>query len=540
MTLSLTFHGAAGTVTGSCFRLRTPHGEVLVDCGLFQGTKTVRELNYRPFPFDPARIRAVLLTHAHIDHSGLLPKLVRLGFRGRIHATAATVDLLAFMLPDSALIQESEVEQLNRRNRQRGRPAVKPIHTREDAARTLTRLKGTGYGTWIEVMPGLRARFWQAGHILGSASVEVEVDSRPDGARLLFSGDLGPGGKPFHGDADGPTRPDWLVLETTYGDRERSDTDAETRRALLREEVGTALRAGGNLLIPVSAVERTQELLHDLNSLFDSGQLPAAEIVLDSPLAGAVTGVFRNHLRGLDGSGDPFARPNLRIVESVAESKRLNAASGGTIVMAASGMCDAGRIRHHLKNQLWRPECTVLLVGYQAPGTLGHMLRHGVGRVRIHGEEVEVRARIRSLDVYSGHADRSSLLDWVEARGAVRQGAFLVHGEAQARAAIRDALVARGWRPDAIAMPGLDETADLSARRPIALAGAPARLPASVVGADSDWHNRYAEAALSLKQALDAAPDDATRDRILQRVRSALDADAAADPSSIRPGRAPT
>ncbi|WP_431858054.1 MBL fold metallo-hydrolase [Azospirillum sp.] len=522
MALSLTFHGAAGTVTGSCFRLRTPHGEVLVECGLFQGTKTVRELNYRPFPFDPARIRAVLLTHAHIDHSGLLPKLVKLGFRGRIHATPATVDLLEFMLPDSAYIQEVEVDHLNRRNRQRGRPTVQPIYTREDAARTLARLKPADYDDWIDVIPGVRARFWQAGHLLGSASVEVEIREGKGAVRVLFSGDVGPGGKRFHADAEGPTRPDWLVLETTYGDRERADVDEEARQTLLRNEVRAALDAGGNLLIPVFAVERTQELLYDLNSLFDQGRLPPADVFLDSPLASAVTGVFSRHLRGLNGGADPFARPNLHIVESVEQSKRLNALAGGAIIMAASGMCDAGRIRHHLKNQLWHSRCTVLLVGYQAPGTLGRMLLNGVKRVRIHGEEVEVRARIRSLDVYSGHADRSGLLAWAAARGGVGQGTFLVHGEGPARAAIRDALIAQGWDADGIAIPDLDETVDLTARRPHAITEAPARLPASAVAATSDWHNRYAETVLSLAHTLDTAPDDATRDRILAQVRSVL------------------
>ncbi|WP_448192773.1 MBL fold metallo-hydrolase [Azospirillum sp. sgz301742] len=392
-------------------------------------------------------------------------------------------------------------------------------------------MKAAEYGDWINVIPGIRARFWQAGHILGSgsgsASVEVEVVSHKGGTRLLFSGDIGPGGKAFHGDDDAPTQPDGLVLETTYGDRERFDTDAEARHALLRDEVGRALRAGGNLLIPVFAVERIQELLYNLNSLFDTGQLPPVEIFLDSPLASAVTGFFRKHLRDLDGSGAPFVRPNLHIVESVEESKRPNAVSSGTIILAASGMCDAGRIRHHLKNQLWRPGCTVLLVGYQAPGTLGHMLQHGVARVRIHGEEVEVRARIRSLDVYSGHADRSSLLEWVDARGGVRQGIFLVHGEVQARVAIRDALLGRGWAPDAVATPNLDETPDMSARHPLAVTEAQARLPASAVIAESDWHNGYADVVLSLKRALDAAPDDVARDHLLQQVRSALEADAA-------------
>ncbi|HYH39261.1 MAG TPA: MBL fold metallo-hydrolase [Azospirillum sp.] len=523
MKLTLTFHGAAGTVTGSCFRLSTGNGDVLIDCGLFQGTKTVRELNYRPFPFNPASLHGVLLTHAHIDHSGLVPKLVRLGYRGPIYATPATVDLLEYMLPDSGYIQETDVERLNRRNRQRGRAAVQPIYTEEDARDSLKRLKPVGYDRWVDVIAGVRARFWQAGHLLGSASVEVEVASRGgDPIRLLFSGDVGPGGKAFHEGAEAPVHPDWLVMETTYGDRNREDLDHDRRRALLAAEVRAALEAGGPLLIPVFAVERTQELLYDLDRLFDTGVLLPVEVFLDSPLADAVTGVFRRHLAEIGSAGDdPFVRPNFHRVLSVAESQKLNALKGGAIIMAASGMCDAGRIRHHLKNHLWRSETTVLLVGYQAPGTLGHTLQQGAPRVRIHGEEVEVRARVRSLDVYSGHADRDGLLDWLEERQGVGRGLFLVHGETGAREAIRQALLAKGWDGESIHIPDLDETVDLTQPRPRTAEDGAARLPAAAMGG-ADWHNRYAETLLELGEALRTAPDDRTRDRLLERVRKAI------------------
>ncbi|WP_042692715.1 MBL fold metallo-hydrolase RNA specificity domain-containing protein, partial [Azospirillum sp. B506] len=413
-------------------------------------------------------------------------------------------------------------------NRQGGRPPVQAIYTQEDAIRSWRRVRRVEYDRWTEILPGLRARFWQAGHILGSASIELEVSDGlgtggGDPTRLLFSGDLGPGGKSFHADADGPERPDWMVLETTYGDRERSDLDEAGRQAVLRAEVSAALAAGGVLLIPVFAVERTQELLYDLDCLFDSGRLPAVDVFLDSPLADAVTGVFRRHLADLETDGDPFTRANFHHVRGVPESQRLNSIAGGAIVMAASGMCDAGRIRHHLKNRLWRPQDTVLLVGYQAPGTLGRLLQEGASRVRIHGEEIAVKARVRSIDVYSGHADRSALLDWLAARHGVGHGLFLVHGEEPARASIRQALLDKGWSADRIALPALDDRVDLAAPCPLAPADRHPRLAPADLAAGLDWHNHYAEALLALRRTLDAAPDDAARERILAGVRGALD-----------------
>lgn len=523
MTFTLTFHGAAGTVTGSAFRLETPHGEILIDCGMFQGTKTVKELNYRPFPFNAARIKAVLLTHAHIDHSGLLPKLVKDGFRGRIHTTEGTADLLAFMLPDSAHIQEVEVERLNHRNRQRGRGAIQPMYSGEDAQHTLTRLKPHDFDAWDEVIPGVRARFWRAGHILGSASIEVEVRNGDQSSRILFSGDLGPGDKAFHQGAEGPELPDWIVMETTYGNRDRIDYDEDERRATLCRAVRDGLSGGGTLLIPAFAVERTQELLYDLHRLMQEKLLPHTPIFLDSPLARNVTEVFRRHLhdlKKLKGGEDPFSSPDLHIVETVEGSKRLNQLTGGAIIVSASGMCDAGRIRNHLKNHLWRPDSTVLLVGYQAPGTLGAMLKNGVQRVRIHGEEIQVRAAIQSIDVYSGHADQSNLLDWLDARKGVKRGLYLVHGEDEARAAMRDLLVERGWAPESIALPDLDETVSLEGNRPATTKREKLRLAPARVTAKSDWHNRYASTMLSLNQALQTAPDDETRERILQAVQA--------------------
>lgn len=522
MAVDVTFCGAVGTVTGSCYRVRHDHGVFLVDCGLFQGSKTVRELNYRRFPFDPHEPAALLLTHAHIDHSGLIPKLARHGFKGRVLATPGTADLLVPMLPDSGYIQEMEVERLNRRNQRRGQAEVTPIYTRRDAEAALKLVRAVEYQEWTEVMPGVRARFWDAGHMLGSASIEVEIaeNGAPDPLRLLFSGDLGPGDKPFHPDPDGSLRPDYLFVEATYGDRERTDPTPAARQERLRAEVVDALAGGGLLLLPAFAVERTQELLYDLDVLFDSGALPAVEVFLDSPLAVTVTEVFDRNLPHVNqpGTPHPFHRHNLHPVIAAEDSRRLDRVHGHAIIMAASGMCDAGRIRHHLAANLWRPDATVLLAGYQAPGTLGHALLHGAPRVRIHGEEIEVRARIRSLDVYSGHADQRGLLAWIAGRQPVGQAIFLTHGEDTARATLRQALVAAGTPEALIRVPGLDETVALTRHGPVAQAAGPARLEGAAL-ADGDWHNTYAETMLDLGHALRRLPSDAAREALLQDMR---------------------
>jgi len=271
MPLRLTFHGASRCVTGSCFRLETDHGQFLVDCGMFQGPKTEKELNYRPFPFVPRDLDAVILSHAHIDHAGLLPKLTRHGYSGPIFATPATVDLAGVMLPDSAYIQEMEVEQLNRRNARKNRPPVEPIYRMADAMRCLDQFREVPYADWFEPLPGVRARFWNAGHLLGSASIEVEAKDGERTVRLLFSADIGPDYKLLHPDPTGPSGLDYILCEGTYGDRDRIDATAENRRAVLRDEVRAAINPRGALLIPSFAVERAQELISDLAQLMREG-----------------------------------------------------------------------------------------------------------------------------------------------------------------------------------------------------------------------------------------------------------------------------
>jgi len=525
----LSFCGAAGTVTGSCYWMQTERCQFLVDCGMFQGSKTLKELNYGAFPFDPAKIDFVLLTHAHTDHSGLIPKLVKHGFRGPIFATGGTFDLLTFMLPDSAYIQESEVERLNRRNAQRGRPEVEPIYTVQDVEAALEAFSTVDYQTWREVGDGVRARFWNAGHILGAASIEVEIATgqrTPRVARLLFSGDIGPDHKLFHPDPDAPANVDYLCCESTYGGRERIDATPAHRRRILAQEVSAALKRGGNLLIPAFAVERTQELLLDLSILFDTGVLPKVPVFLDSPLAIKATKVFVKNaglLEDVANVPDLFQRPNIRFTESVEESKVIGRFKGGAIIIAGSGMCDAGRIRHHLKQNLWRSDATVLLVGYQAPGTLGALLSRGVPAVKIQGEDVRVNATIRQIDVYSGHADGTQLLTWLQARQPVKGAIFLTHGEETALDALRDGLVASGVPAERIVIPQLDDVVDLSAgESKVAFRPMPHRLSAESVR-EPDWHNDLAAFSLDLRDRLDKAADDKARRVILRRLARALE-----------------
>jgi len=528
----LTFHGAARGVTGSCFRLETARGTVLVDCGMFQGSKTEKSLNYRPFPFDPAGVDAVILTHAHIDHSGLLPKLVKAGFAGPIHATPATVDLCGVMLPDSAHIQETEVEMLNRRNRRRGGEWLEPIYDGRDAEETLTRFRGQDLGEWFTVIPGLKARFWNAGHLLGSASVEVEVGD----LRLLFSGDIGPDAKLLQPDPEGPAGLDYVICESTYGDVDRIDASAEARRASLRDEVKGAWRDDGVLLIPTFAVERAQELIADLTTLMMAGELPFCPIHVDSPMAGKATAIFRRHAGELENGRalvEGLKDHHLRFTETVEQSRALADARGFHIILAASGMCEAGRIRHHLKNWLWREEATLLLVGYQAEATLGRLLQDGVRQVRIQGEEFPVRAKVRSIDLYSGHADGPELVQWMAERMPVRHGVFLVHGEEEAMAGMAARLA--GLVPEErVVSPALDEgyalTRDGFVRQAQA---APPRLGPEQV-ARLDWHNDVSRLILDINEALRATPDERGRAVLIRRLRRALE-----EGEGLPPPRAP-
>jgi metallo-beta-lactamase family protein len=512
---TVTIHGAAGTVTGSCYEVAAGRQRVLVDCGLFQGPRTLEALNREPFAFEPRTVDAVVLTHAHLDHSGLLPRLAASGFQGPIWCTPATADLLGIMLPDAAKIQEQEAERRNRRADRADESPVEPLYTFADAERVMEMIRTVKREAPFDAAPGLQARFWNAGHILGSASVELTAG----GARLLFSGDLGPEHKSFHQDPEGPHGVDHVFCEATYGDRDRETMTIEQRRIVLESEVKTALSRGGNLIIPVFALERTQELLLDLARLINSGRLQHAQVFIDSPLASRATEIFRQHQSELEdmGGGEIFRHPSFHFVESVDQSMRLNKLSGA-IILSASGMCEAGRIRHHLRYNLPRSDSTILFVGFQAQGTLGRTILDGAKRVRISGRDAAVRARIRRIDSYSAHADRTELLAWIEARQPIRGSLFLTHGE---ESAVRALAADLEGRTSQVIIPAIGERYALPS-------GAPARRVATGradlrEALTRDWQNDYADLMVNLKRRLQAIESARERREALARIREVID-----------------
>ncbi len=526
MTVTIHFHGASGTVTGSCYRVVHPGGQFLVDCGMFQGNKSVRDLNYKPFPFEPRGIEFLLLTHGHIDHCGLLPKLTANGFSRPIYCTPPTSGLLEFLLPDSAGIQESEAERETRKRGRRGDAPVDPLYTMEDADTALGLRETVKYETWIEPGKGVRARYWNAGHIIGSASIEVEVldaDGKP--VRLLFSGDIGPDEKVFYQGPDAPAGFDYIVSESTYGGRERTDYTLDERRETLKVEISQALERGGNLVIPAFAVERSQELLHDIGLLIKQGEISPAAVFLDSPLASKVTGVYKKYAAMFEDSmlsaDELFSDSRFRIVQAVDESKAINQIKGGAIIISASGMCDAGRIKHHLRNNLPRANATVLFVGYQAPGTLGQIILSGAKAVRIHGDEVPVRARVRALGNYSAHADHSELMSWITARLPAHGAIFLTHGEDEERTALRQALLNSGIAGDQVILPQLDDAVELRAGGVEALVK-PASRRIDLNQLEADWHNAYASFILDLSARLQSAASDEERLRLMAGLKAKL------------------
>jgi metallo-beta-lactamase family protein len=435
------------------------------------------------------------------------------------------MDLCSVMLPDSGYIQELEVENLNRRNARRGRRLVSPIYTADEAVSCLTQFRPLVYREWVAVAERVRARFWNAGHLLGSASVEVEVaaDEEQGSLRILFSGDIGPDAKLLHPDPEAPTGFDYVVCECTYGNTDRQETSPAHRRRLLSQEVRAAQKSGGALLIPSFAVERTQELLVDLVELMDADEISPCLMFIDSPLATKASAIFERHAGDME-EGAALVRAlnshRVRFTESVEQSKALDRLRNFHVVIAASGMCEAGRIRHRLKNWLWRHDATVLMVGYQAEGTLGRVLLDGAPAVLIQGDEVKVRARIRSIDLYSGHADGPELCNWVQKRLPIRGNLFLVHGEKSAADGLRDRL--SHFIPAAsIQCPELDDLFNLSEPR-ARLGKTERRIDPAQVGRP-DWHNDFSNFLLDVNEAMERAADERARGVILRRLQRALE-----------------
>jgi len=523
--VELTFHGAAGTVTGSCMEFAGTQSRILVDCGLFQGSRTLETLNHGHFTFAPDRIDAVVLTHAHIDHCGLLPKLVREGFTGPIYCTQPTADLLRFMLADAGRIQESDAKRRNRRPDRAGEAQFEPLYTEADALKAWGQAHPVPLGEDFPVAPGFSAKFWNAGHILGAASAELSAD----GIRVLCSGDLGPDNKEFHPDPQAPTGrdPDGLdhvICESTYGDRARERLTIAQRRDRLEIEIKDAILRGGNLIIPTFALERTQELVLDIIRLAEANRIPNVPVFVDSPLASQATSVFARHaaeLEDLEGI-DICHHPSIHYTEDTAESMRLNSVSGA-IILAASGMCEAGRIRHHLRHNLHRRDSTILFVGFQAAGSLGRIIADGAERVRLSGEDITVRAQIRKIDSYSAHADRDELHAWIKGRLPIAGSLFLSHGEAEAVTALRDLV-----QPDdpalKIVAPRLGELYELRAAQP-AKRLRTGRIDLGGKGFDwggTDWQNDYASFTSGLKSELSRIRSPSARRRALEKMRRVL------------------
>jgi len=434
--MRITFLGATETVTGSCYLLETEKSKVLVDCGMFQGNKDLRERNERPFAFNPEEIDYLLLTHAHIDHSGLIPRLCKNGFQGKVITTRATEDLCKIMLPDSGHIQEMEAQWQNRKRKRAGKPLLAPLYTAEEGIAALKFFRGVAYGEWLELSPEIKVCFRDAGHILGSAFIEVVLRGKSNkSVRVVFSGDLGANNRPLIRDPEILAGADYLLIESTYGDRLHKG-HRETMEELL-QVIQTALRDGGKVIIPAFAVGRTQELLYDLNHLIEQRLIPPLPVYIDSPLAISATEIFRKHTdcfnqstkKLLESGDNPLDFPKLTFTREAEESKALNEISGAAIIISASGMCDAGRIKHHLKHNLWRPEAQIVFVGYQAMGTLGRSIVDGARIVKIFGEEIAVQAQIHTIGGFSAHADQEELLAWLSKIQAKPRTIFVVHGE---------------------------------------------------------------------------------------------------------------
>ena len=442
--MKIKFCGASTGVTGSCHLLTSGEHKILLDCGQFQGGKAQDALNYEKFPFEPSEIECVVLSHAHIDHCGRLPLLTKRGFEGKIYCTDATADLLSVMLKDSAYIHEKETEWKNRKAERAGREQVEPLYTIEDAEKTLSLVSPILYDQQIEINPDMKIVFNDAGHILGSAITELWVTEDDKESKIVFSGDLGMEGRPILRDPTYIKKADYVIMETTYGNRIHKELGSGVKKLI--EIILNTTRRGGNVVIPSFAVGRTQELIYELNRFYDSNneyrkELDKIFVYVDSPMATTATEIFRRNAQVFDEEtreyilkGDnPLEFKNLKFTRSSKESQDLNFNKEPKIIISASGMCEAGRIRHHLKHNLWNPKNSIVFVGYQGQGTLGRSLVEGIKMVTLFGEEIQVNAEIHNLEGFSGHADQNGLFAWLAHFEQKPKQIFLVHGEEESK-----------------------------------------------------------------------------------------------------------
>ncbi len=455
--MKVTFLGATKTVTGSNFLVEGAGKKFLVDCGMYQGQATDELQNESPFLFDVSEIDFMLLTHAHIDHSGRIPKLYNEGFKNPIFATKATCDLCSIMLPDSGHIQEMEAEWKNKKRKRKGEKEIPPIYTAEDAARCLEVFRPIKYDELIEIDPNIHVRFNDAGHMLGSSIIEIWVREDDKETKIVFTGDIGNNDIPLLSEPTMIESADFLVMESTYGNRLHIRNDEKAEEFL--KIVSETLDKGGTVVIPSFAVGRTQEILYELNNLKETKHdeefyreyetIMRAPVYVDSPLAISATEVFEDNMDLFDEetkkimqSGDnPLEFPGLKFTKTADESKELNESHQSSIIISASGMCEVGRIKHHLKHNLWNPNNTILFVGYQAPGTLGRKIVDGAKTVKIFGEEIAVNARIEYIEGYSGHADQEWLLNFIYSFFTKPKHIFLVHGEPEGQKVLRDKII---------------------------------------------------------------------------------------------------
>ena len=446
--IRVTCFGAAGTVTGSNYLVETSRGaKVLVDCGLFQGGKETESHNWEAWGYDPTEIKNLILTHAHIDHSGRIPKLVKDGFRGRIITSPPTAELCEVMLLDSAHVQEMESEWQTRKSRRRGKKVIQPLYTTEDAEESLQYLAPVECDQIIAVEPGIKVRLREAGHILGSSVAEVWIEDEGRETKIVFSGDLGRHDQIIVKDPFEIIEADYLFIESTYGDR--LHRTFEESKAEFLEAIRYAVSHNEKVIIPAFALERTQEVLYLLGEFSRSGKLPDIPVYLDSPLAIKATKIFRKNKKYYDEAArvivkqgfDPFAMPNLRLAPTVEESIKINKQQGSAIVISANGMCTAGRIKHHLKHNLGRPGASIIIVGFQAQGTTGRQIVDGAKTVTIFGEKVPVKAKVYTIGGFSAHADQADLLAWVgHFAKKSKPRCFVIHGETTASEALANAI----------------------------------------------------------------------------------------------------